>query len=240
MILQRISQAIVNQNWSTVLLELVVVVAGIFLGLQVDDWNERRKLRQQESLYLRKLVGDLTTMQAELTHKIESNQEAIQTMTAALYALEDCRISDETRSDLNYSLERYQALGSFNYLSATYNEMLASGALAQVTDQKLKQKIAYSFARLADLNANQRSFRASMPIVDDIVWRAVSYSIDRETGRPVVSYDMAALCDDIVLRNAVIEMIDIQWDSSTGASRALESVDDLIASIDVEAVEDHP
>lgn len=240
MILQRFSQAIVNQKWNTVLLELIVVIVGIFLGLQVDDWNERRKFRQQEKFYLGKLVDDLTAMQAELSNKIERNEEAIQAMTRALDGLENCSISDETQAALSYTLERYQILGPFNYLNATYNEMVASGALARVADQKLKQKIAYSFARLADINANQRSFRASMPVVDDIVWRTVSYSVDRETGRPVVSYDMAALCDDIVLRNAVVEMIDIQWDSGVGARRALESVNDLIASLDGEAVEGNP
>lgn len=231
MILRRFTRAIADQNWSTVLLELVVVIVGIFLGLQVDDWNESRKLRQEESIYLKKLVDDLIAMQAELTKKVERSDEARKTMIAALSALEDCRISDSTRSDLDFALERYQILAPFNYLNATYDEMVASGALARIADQGLKQKIAYSFAQLADINANQRNFRASMPVVDEIVWRTVSYSVDRNTGRIVVSYEMAELCNDVALRNAIVEMIDIQWDSNIGAARALESVDDLIASL---------
>jgi len=46
---------------------------------------------------------------------------------------------------------------------------------------------------------------------------------------------MAALCENIELRNAVVEMIDIQWDSRSGAKRAFESVDDLIANHDPNA-----
>lgn len=160
-------------------------------------------------------------------------------MIAALSALEDCSITDASRTDLDFTLERYQTLGPFNYLSATYNEMAASGALARVKNQDLKQKIANSLAQLADINENRRDFRASMPVVDNIIWNAVSYSVDRTTGRPLVSYDMAELCDDIPLRNAIVEMIDMQWDSAVGSKRALESVNELIASLGVEVAGDH-
>lgn len=232
MILRRFSQAIINQNWSVVVLEIIVVVVGIFLGLQVNDWDEGRKLRRQESLYLDKLHIDLSTMQAALADGVQDREEAVQRMTAALYALEDCVMSDQAQSNLNFALERYQISGQINYLSATYDEMVASGALARIDDEELKQQITYSFSHLADLSANQRSFRVSMPVVDTIVWKTVSFSVDRETGRPVTSYDFAALCQNIELRNAIVEMIDIQKDSLTGVKGTLESVDELIAYFD--------
>ena len=58
MIFNRFSQAIPGQNWFTVVLEIFIVVIGIFLGLQVDDWNESRKDQQQELVYLGTLGGD--------------------------------------------------------------------------------------------------------------------------------------------------------------------------------------
>ena len=234
MILKRLRQAFATRNWNTALLEITVLVIGIFLGLQVDDWNEARKHRQEETVYLNKLSDDLTVMQAALVIKVDRHDESIQKMTAALHALEDCRISDTTRSDLSFTLERYQNSAVFNYLSATYDEMVASGALARIGDQELKQQIAQTFSLLANLSANQRSFRISMPVVDEIVWRAVSYSLDRDTGRSVVSYDMSALCPDIQFRNAVVEMIDIQGDSRVGARRSLEAVESLLVSLDAE------
>lgn len=237
MILQRLIKATANQNWNTVLLEILIVVIGIFLGLQVDDWNERRKLRQQESMYLEKLVDDLTTMRTELADKVERHNKTIGRMTAAHFALEDCRISDETKSDISFTLERYQITPPFSYLSATYDDMVASGAFTRIEDHELKQQIAYSFSHLAGVNTYQQSFRISMPVVDEIVWRAVSYSIDRETGRPVASYEMSALCDNVELRNAVVEMIDIQHDSRGGAWRALGPVDELLENLEAKAVE---
>jgi len=221
-------------------LELAVVVVGIFLGLQVDDWNERRKDLQLETRYLDKLRTDLSTMRDGLHENIDNRKEAIQRISGALTALEECSASDQARFDLDFALERYQITGQFQYLNATYDEMVASGALARIDDHELKQEITYTFSQLEDRNNDQRNMRISMPVVDSIVWKTVSYSVDRGTGRPSVSYDFDKLCGNVELRNAVVEMIDMQWDVMAGAERALESVDKVIASLDKGVADSFP
>ncbi len=42
MITQRVTAAVKRRDWSLFLLEVLVVVAGLIIGLQVDDWNESR------------------------------------------------------------------------------------------------------------------------------------------------------------------------------------------------------
>ena len=42
MILQRITASLKKRDWETVVLEILIVVVGIFIGLQVDDWNRSR------------------------------------------------------------------------------------------------------------------------------------------------------------------------------------------------------
>ena len=48
MILQRMARQLRDRDWGALLAELFVVVVGIFLGLQVDAWNEtwRRSRRR--------------------------------------------------------------------------------------------------------------------------------------------------------------------------------------------------
>lgn len=59
MILRRLADAVRQQNWFTVVLEISIVVAGIFIGLQVDDWNNIRKDRQDEQHYLNRLHDEI-------------------------------------------------------------------------------------------------------------------------------------------------------------------------------------
>ena len=55
MILRRITQHVRDQNWTAIGIDLVIVVLGVFLGLQLGDWNEARDEVDRE----RHLLGEL-------------------------------------------------------------------------------------------------------------------------------------------------------------------------------------
>jgi hypothetical protein len=48
MILRRLAEGIRKQDWFIVVLEILIVVFGIFAGLQVDDWNRARLERVEK------------------------------------------------------------------------------------------------------------------------------------------------------------------------------------------------
>jgi hypothetical protein len=96
---------------------------------------------------------------------------------------------------------------------------------------ELKQSIAYTYSALGGVNRSILSFRVSMPVVDGIVWKNVSYSVDKD-GRLTATFDIMAICENIELRNAFAEMVDIQSDGIGVAIEVLPMVDDLIARLD--------
>jgi hypothetical protein len=59
MILRRIASAFRHQDWFTVFVETMIVVLGVFIGLQVNNWNEARADRQREAVYLQGLAQDI-------------------------------------------------------------------------------------------------------------------------------------------------------------------------------------
>jgi hypothetical protein len=230
MIFNRFSRAIIEQNWLTVTLEIFVVVIGIFLGLQVDDWNENRKNQKEELVYLAKLSDDLNTMRIELLDEIQTRTNRLERMKSALYALEDCDNSPQAQADVKFALERYQISNGINFLDATYNEMVASGALARIADQELKQSITYTYSALGRVNSSILSFRVSLPVVDGIVWKNVSYSVDSD-GRLTAAFDIEEICENVELRNAFAEMVDIQRDGIGAEVDILPMVSELITRL---------
>lgn len=50
MILRKFMKHVTEQNWYAVGLDVLVVITGIFLGLQVTEWNDQRK-QHEEGLY---------------------------------------------------------------------------------------------------------------------------------------------------------------------------------------------
>lgn len=59
MILKSIAEGIKAQNWFVVFVEVMIVVVGIFIGLQVDDWNKERTFHQTETELLHELKREL-------------------------------------------------------------------------------------------------------------------------------------------------------------------------------------
>jgi len=55
-ILRRLSDSLRNQDWATVLIEIVIVVVGVFLGIQASNWNDGRKAQEQRTQVTRALV----------------------------------------------------------------------------------------------------------------------------------------------------------------------------------------
>jgi hypothetical protein len=59
MILRRITNAFRKQDWFTVLIETLIVVLGVFLGIQLGNWNDDRILKSGAAQAREALVDDL-------------------------------------------------------------------------------------------------------------------------------------------------------------------------------------
>ena len=58
MLLRRVTRHVQSQNWFAVFVDFVIVVVGVFVGLQVQDWNDARKERIQERELLARLSSE--------------------------------------------------------------------------------------------------------------------------------------------------------------------------------------
>lgn len=59
MLLRRVMKHVQDQNWFAVGVDFVIVVIGVFIGIQAANWNAAREDRANETLYLGYLAEDL-------------------------------------------------------------------------------------------------------------------------------------------------------------------------------------
>ena len=59
MIPRRVAEHARAQNWFAVTLDLFIVVIGVFIGIEVANWNQARQDRQEERRYYGQLLADL-------------------------------------------------------------------------------------------------------------------------------------------------------------------------------------
>ena len=109
-------------RWGVIFAEFLLIVTGIFLGLQADSWFENRQLAESLSIYLERLTTDVGQMTSDLGASRKINLEERDAAVRSLRALENCALLDSQIVEFDQTLARHQVLLSFN-ITRSYNPM---------------------------------------------------------------------------------------------------------------------
>ena len=90
MILRRVIQHVRKQEWTAIWIDLVIVVVGVFIGIQVANWNAANADRKIADKYLADIAADIRTDINELAHTMDS---AMVRIGASAYILREAGIS---------------------------------------------------------------------------------------------------------------------------------------------------
>ncbi|MCW8870649.1 MAG: DUF6090 family protein [Proteobacteria bacterium] len=159
MLLRRISKHVSNQNWFAVFLDFIIVVVGVFIGIQVANWNEARLQQQLGEQYVQRLLVDLE-------NDLESSQamasyygEVVENIEAADQLL---AIDDSDAKVLVLSAYRASEIMFTPPKNATWTQIVSSGHLGLIPDAALNEGLLdyYSFSETT--NASYEALRASI------------------------------------------------------------------------------
>ena len=155
MILQRMSAAIRRRDWAAVAIEFAVVVLGIFVALQADNWNQARKDRQLEHEYIARLVDDTSANLATL----REHERIFEEKARFIMELPDLALEAAVRDDpmaFMHQLDDSSYLMIPDLRSETWEEMESSGRQALLRDAGLRSAIS----------SNLNEYRSYRPVLE--------------------------------------------------------------------------
>jgi len=231
-LLRRVMDHVRDQNWVAVFLDFLIVVVGIFVGLQVTAWNESRQLEAREQVYLRQLSEDLAAMRAEFSEIVQRGGVRSDRARRAFRALEQCNPELAEPEDFEVVFATYQNQRTATIVDRSYNEMVASGALASMSDRELSGRIAGLFGTLQNYVEFIDGVRISIPQIDRVIWQNVNLTFNEDDRPTLGEFDFDLACANRELRNAVWEIQDLFWDWESITDRTmsqLDSANDLLA-----------
>lgn len=97
MLLRRVTKHVKDQNWFAVGLDFVIVVVGVFIGIQVANWNDAQGDRQSETIILQNIANDIRADLADYESAIDG---AYGKITVINYTLKSASV----KNDRNLSL----------------------------------------------------------------------------------------------------------------------------------------
>jgi hypothetical protein len=167
MILGKLKNALRRQRWFDVALELSIVVLGIFIGLQVDDWNQRRQEHASDHRALALFVDELELMLVEAVVDKETSAEQLRELATATRIAVNCDASEEERTRLTEAIMFTLHWRVLDIRPSGLEDISNSGTLSRLGDSALTRAVG-------DLHQAIRVMEDSMALVGpkyDQAWK---------------------------------------------------------------------
>ena len=141
MILRRVTEHVKTQNWVAVGVDFLIVVVGVFIGIQVSNWNETVNDRRREQAVLHAMHEDVTATSSDLQEELDINIAGSESLKALADHIDNRTAPlplEEVDSHIFRGIYQYP---SFTLTLATYEELKNTGKLDLVLDQDLRKRL---------------------------------------------------------------------------------------------------
>lgn len=124
--------------------EIILVVIGILIALQINNWNENVKKLQQEKIYYCKIKEDLESDNINIKRSLESLNERISSAKRALNNLYDGAHKSVILEDYLLAIRSIKFLPS----KLAIQDIVSSGKLENFKNANLKNSIIQHYTDL--------------------------------------------------------------------------------------------
>lgn len=142
MILRSVMKHVKEQNWVAVCLDFFIVVVGVFIGIQVANWNDARAERNLEVRYLQRLETALARDIVEHDDAVDLAEKRRDRGRLLMAALEDASIARDHPSELFDAVLVAGFTYHPNISDTVFDEMVATGNARIIRDETLRDAIA--------------------------------------------------------------------------------------------------
>lgn len=227
MLFKRLIAALRSFDPFAVVLELLVLMLGVFIGVQADRWVEEQRQASDDRRNLARLAEDLDALAPVYADYIEGVEEMAEEATAALRAVEACEFPGDARGAVLATLSGHQGLPSIPSVRGTYDEMIATGALARVDAPELKKRLRGFYLEIATAEGFFESFRQGLQQASALLLPRLPFTVDADGHLAMTTLDQEALCGSVPVRSALAEVVDSRNDLLVMLRRVSERLEAL-------------
>lgn len=185
MIYKRVAARLRAQDWAAITIELAIVVVGVFLGTQANNWNQARINRATASDYRREIIDDLKANEADLETR-QAYYRAVRThAVAALAAIE----APSSQLAEPFLIDAYQASQVWlrPLLRTGYDEMIGAGFSGGIGNRESRLRLSAYYTQMGQIDSNALSTTAYRERLRHAMPYAVQLAVQRRCGDQVTT-----------------------------------------------------
>lgn len=195
--------------------EILLVMIGILLALQVNNWNEKNKKKAEALLYHENLLDDINLMIDDVEESKEYADGNFSAIKTSLKALNKGYLEAAEDSVFEVFLYRYYKFTISLQGLNTYKEMQSAGDLELIRNVHLRDELTDLLDRQDFFIEVHRTFHRNTHLTSDYLDPYLLYSFmsDSQNTVPLIKYNFEAMANDNVLISKVSRQA-MLWEES--------------------------
>jgi len=179
MILRRLTKHVRTQNWFAVALDFIIVVVGVFIGIQVSNWNASRVEQSQARDLLNRMVSEALEVQNDLRDYTDVQNFILERNTTLALRLQDqpaCLAMDDELKIMLWSI------GDFpppRFSLSTAVQALNTGQLMLIRDPAIRDGVQSITDEMTFLNRQWQRYIRTKQSTEQVVVQAAGLVITR-------------------------------------------------------------
>lgn len=177
--------------------EIVLVVIGILIAVQINNWNEGRKQDDRSVEYHQRIYEDLEILTQQGERLKFNADEVLRAITQTVTLLESNQeLSKEDKESVDFAITWFSRTTYQLPTLSTYEEMKNNGDLSLIYDMRLRNQITDFYNYLKQVEKVYD--KISMAIEDDysVFSRYIRTYVDPATLHITHDYDFAKMSRD--------------------------------------------
>lgn len=200
MIVKRVTEALRRQDWAMVAIEFVLVVAGVLLAFQINEWAAQRAGKESRQRAAVRLLEEVERDVAYIRQATEYEQRNVAALKAVINRIDAGRGLPADDASLMAKLASARSMVALAPPSSVYDDIVSSGGLNQIGDEAVRAAIGRYRSTLSFEERMRQQLQTILPDLERI--DAFRYAVGPE-GRLSIDVDYPALRQDRKARQVV-------------------------------------
>jgi len=240
---QRILHSLRSQSVTVAFVELLMIIVGVVVAFQVDEWKDRRSAAEEEHLWLEAVREDLSQSVPFIQGRVAFEGQLISGLDEVLNALNTGEIPASKKTTFERGLQMRFVTPTPFQLIGTIQQLNVSGQMNDISNVELRRKLIGLVGYAAAYDKNITGIEESIRKVTNHPAELYRVDLDLATGRPyVVSFNLEAMRADPQFKMDIIFVRNLhnlsKGANETFVNRVQETIDAIDDALDPEPEEE--
>jgi hypothetical protein len=224
--LDALSRKRIPKYFAYALGEIILVVIGILIALQINNWNEKRVEKVKSKEYHQRIIEDLDLIIKFMDQENRRSEKVQSYITASIDIIQNRELTKENKDSLDYAFVNYYQLVQINDNLKSIEELKSSGQFGLIYNKELRSSIDNYTAFLSAISKIFKQLSSEVNddrFIEERIFNQLAEKIDNNT----VVYDFESLKEDPTFVNRFSKFA-VCWQTKKDFTATLSKMSEVL------------